>query len=174
MILDVGCGANPKGDVNTDLFTGKTPHSKYFINPKKIKNFVLCDAHFLPFNSKIFDKVYLFEVIEHLENSAKALKESYRVCKKNGYILIGTPNCMNILKILRVLKSGIYSPYESHIATYGIPEMTNLLEYCGFNDFIIKTTSYRGLSNSSFIIKLLLLIFKNVDESILIKVIKND
>ena len=27
VILDVGCGATPKGDVNVDLWTGFTPHT---------------------------------------------------------------------------------------------------------------------------------------------------
>jgi len=47
LTLDVGCGADPKGDVNGDLFTGYTPHNICItIDPKKAKNFEIRCAIF--------------------------------------------------------------------------------------------------------------------------------
>jgi len=90
LTLDVGCGANPKGDVNGDLYTGYTPHNiSITLNPKKAKNFVRLDAHFLPFKDKAFAKTFSFHCLEHLKRPLSALKEMRRVTK--GHIIIKVP-----------------------------------------------------------------------------------
>jgi len=81
IILDVGCGTNPKGDVNCDLIVGKTIHrwKKDVINPKEITNFVRCDAQHLPFKNATFSIVYSSHTLEHVENPKKMLREMIRV-----------------------------------------------------------------------------------------------
>jgi len=89
MILDVGCGTKPRGDVNVDVFLGK----KYYrgkIVPKKIPNFVLADACHLPFKDGAFEKVVSYSVIEHVPNLKLFIKEMVRVT--NGEIYIETPH----------------------------------------------------------------------------------
>ena len=72
-VLDVGCGDRPKGDVNLDLF--------YY---GKWKNFIIAEAHHLPFKDKVFTKVYSKHCLEHLENPLKFFQEAKRVLKENG------------------------------------------------------------------------------------------
>ncbi len=84
MTLDVGCGDNPQGTVNCDINVGKVleggdQKQGIFIEPKKIKNFVKCDAHHLPFRSDCFREVDCFHLIEHVEHPLKLLKELIRV-----------------------------------------------------------------------------------------------
>lgn len=45
-----------------------------------------------PFESDFFDVVIAYHVIEHLINVRSFASEIYRVLKKNGYAVIGTPN----------------------------------------------------------------------------------
>lgn len=57
----------------------------------------------VPFDSGRWDVVLLVEVIEHLpdeESVVKAIKESYRLCKQGGHVIITTPNCedVNVLR----------------------------------------------------------------------------
>lgn len=84
--LDVGCGNCPVGDVNCDLFIEKSPHiyrqANPEINPKKIPNFVKCDACHLPFHNGAFEEVYCLHLLEHLDKPIKALKELIRVSKR--------------------------------------------------------------------------------------------
>lgn len=47
----------------------------------------------LPFNDNSFDTVIMFELLEHVQDPDKILKEAKRVAKKN--ILITLPNCDN-------------------------------------------------------------------------------
>lgn len=95
MILDVGCGNNPKGDVNCDLYIAKTSHrgNGEVIDAKDIKNFVLCDCgsnhfKFLPFRSKAFSVVRSDHVIEHCECFYKTTAEMIRVARDEVNITI--------------------------------------------------------------------------------------
>ena len=57
----------------------------------KLPNFIQCDAHKLPFRDYSFDYVILGDVLEHLVDPRKGLKEAVRVCRKNGYVVITVP-----------------------------------------------------------------------------------
>lgn len=56
--------------------------------------FILADAAKLPFKDNIFDIVVSFETIEHLDDQEKFLREIKRVIKKNGLLIISTPNVL--------------------------------------------------------------------------------
>lgn len=136
MKLDIGCGGgakfkpSPRGDVNCDVSVPDT----------KVPNFIRCDAHFLPFKQKIFERVFLYSVLEHLESPFKALKEIYAVLIEQGTLELTTPNSLFILKIARAAKRGYYSPEEDHIAIYGLPELKALLEKVGFKQVKVRYT----------------------------------
>lgn len=96
MILDVGCGTNPKGNVNIDLYVTDFGHrlDNSVIDYRKTPNFVLCDLnniHF-PFIDNYFDEVYSNQVIEHINNPIKFMNEILRVCKKDGLIILRLPH----------------------------------------------------------------------------------
>ena len=74
-VLDVGCGDRPAGDVNLDRFF----YGKW-------KNFIVGEAHHLPFKNNVLDKVYSKHCLEHLENPLKFFKEAKRVLKKGGIL----------------------------------------------------------------------------------------
>lgn len=74
-ILDVGCGDRPAGDVNLDRFF----YGKW-------KNFIIGEAHHLPFKNNVFEKAYSKHCLEHLENPLKFFKEAKRVLKKGGVL----------------------------------------------------------------------------------------
>jgi ubiquinone/menaquinone biosynthesis C-methylase UbiE len=75
MSLNVGCGGSSYAfvdrgcEINCDIEKPKT----------KIRNFIQCDARFLPFRNNIFQKVYAFNVLEHIKDYSKALNELCRV-----------------------------------------------------------------------------------------------
>jgi len=93
MILDVGCGSHPRGDVNIDYNIGWTleggdQKSKgIFINPKRIKNFILADAQFLPIRDNTFEEVVSYHTIEHVSSPSQMLRELIRVANAKITIL---------------------------------------------------------------------------------------
>ena len=80
MILDVGCGDNPKGDINTDLYL----YSKQIGSQDKAiktKADIIADGNYLPFRDKTFNKVISHHVIEHTKTPFQFLKELVRVAE---------------------------------------------------------------------------------------------
>ena len=94
MILDVGCGEIPLGDVNCDLFIVDKGHRRKgsVLGVKAIKNFVLCDGQQLPFRTCIFERVLSSHVIEHVNNPYRFLSEIVRVCKIGGCVDLRLPH----------------------------------------------------------------------------------
>ncbi len=65
----------------------------------------------LKFNDDTFDYVLMMEVIEHLEDPLKALKEVKRVLKPNGELIISFPNYLNFpWLIVRILSEKLNKP----------------------------------------------------------------
>jgi len=73
--LDVGCGAgkgaNPRGDINVDVKSGKLP------------NFIQASIYNLPFKDKAFAKCFCHHVLEHLDEPIRALTELKRVSRQS-------------------------------------------------------------------------------------------
>lgn len=94
MMLDVGCGNSPKGDVNVDLFTEATKHrsDNSPLKTKKIPNFVKAHAEFLPFKNETFEVTFSSHVIEHVDNPFSMLREMARVTVKKGLVEIKCPH----------------------------------------------------------------------------------
>jgi len=88
IILDVGSGCNPVGDINCDLFTGYTPH--YGRPVEKTEYFIKCDAQYLPFRDDTFSIVHSSHLLEHTHNPYAVLLEMKRVSKK--YVYARLPN----------------------------------------------------------------------------------
>lgn len=117
-ILDVGCGSQPRGDVNCDLFLGKSPHTKYAI--KKCENFVRCNAEWLPFRDNSFPIVYASHLMEHLFHPFNFLKEAKRVASKIVYLQVPSLHF--------VANQIIHSEHPSHIFTWSKYSLNNFLK----------------------------------------------
>lgn len=176
-ILDVGCGVG--------FFMGKlveevpgarlygVDYSAYNIRQaKKLnKNFVLKTGNIedgMPFKDGEFDIVYAAELIEHLVNPDAFLNETNRILKKNGHIIVTTPNLTawyNRLLMLfgiqplfvetstedpkvgagpiRAMKQGTIP--VGHIRIFTIRAMTDLLEKSGFTVQKIRGAHFASL-----------------------------
>ena len=98
LVLDIGCGSSPKGDVNIDLYPNDRSQCAFHWNPKKVNNFLLADGKNAPFKDKVFHKVHSSHVIEHIESPLTFLKECKRISK--GVVVLYTPSEFDIGKTL--------------------------------------------------------------------------
>jgi SAM-dependent methyltransferase len=94
-VLDVGCGHEPKGDVNVDLFPEATSHRSLdqrkcedkALDVKRIPNFLRADACHLPFRDRAFSKVYSGHTIEHVPDPEAMIEEVLRVSEDSVEIV---------------------------------------------------------------------------------------
>jgi len=96
VVLDVGCGS---GDlilslavragfvIGLDISKNSLYVAKSFYKNLAKVDFVLGDAEFLPFRGESFDKVFAFEVLEHLPSPFSSLREIWRLLKKEGMLI---------------------------------------------------------------------------------------
>lgn len=86
MILDVGCGNMPRGDVNVDLYINEDFHrdarGRILTERISIFIFIRADALYLPFRDKVFEKSLSSHTIEHTDNPILFLQELLRVGKE--------------------------------------------------------------------------------------------
>lgn len=111
-----------------------------------------CEA--LPFPNGSFDLVVSFEVIEHLADPKAYLGEISRILKKDGHLILSTPN----------KRYSEFNPY--HLKEYYLPELKVVLETM-FDEVTIlgqsckiksreiyKTRSYRTLARVKAIFRI--------------------
>ena len=78
-MLDVGCGDTPRGNVNVDVVRSRR---------KRGASFLYASALYLPFRNSCFNLVYSRALLEHLEDPECALKEMFRVSKREVFVII--------------------------------------------------------------------------------------
>ena len=77
----------------------------------------------LPYESKSFDYVISIETIEHLHDPWHLISECGRILRKDGWLILTTPNIMSITSRLRFFLFGEFS-YFRHIELWREPEDT--------------------------------------------------
>jgi arsenite methyltransferase len=95
-VLEVGCGVGltsvylaEKGCMVTgvDISKGMIRKAKEKAEQKKVKvEFIVADAHKLPFRNNVFDAVICESVMAFIPDKKKAMKEFARVTKPGGYV----------------------------------------------------------------------------------------
>ena len=114
----------------------------------------------MPFPDNYFDCVLLMEVVEHLRNPYVVLPEINRIIKKDGYLILSTPNILSLKSRFRFLLEGNYEYFREppldqaqnpkevifnlHLSPYRYHELEYLLSASGFQVSGIFTSLYEG------------------------------
>lgn len=137
-VLDVGCFDG--------YWLSQQQHAKIKIavdiNPvNKYENvmYIKGDALNLPFKNDVFDQVFAFDVIEHVENDKRFLNELCNVCKVDSEIIISTPH----------KKIKIYPPF----LTNWVSKKWGHLRVNGYLDKEIKNLTKKNVVHEFFHIK---------------------
>lgn len=100
MILDIGCGTGSgsavlagkfKKVIGIDISNAAITYAKRNWKRKNVE-FLVGSGTKIPFPNNFFDVVAGFEVIEHIKDWKRFLKELKRVTKNKGAIYLSTPN----------------------------------------------------------------------------------
>jgi ubiquinone/menaquinone biosynthesis C-methylase UbiE len=130
MVLNVasGCGygsevlkENAKEIFNIDIDGELIAYGNYrYGNPSN--HFIKMDAQNMAFPSNFFDAIVSFETFEHLPDYKKFIAECHRILKKDGIMILSTPN-----KIVSSPNSE--KPYNKfHFKEWTLPEIESDLK----------------------------------------------
>jgi ubiquinone/menaquinone biosynthesis C-methylase UbiE len=97
-ILDVGCGTGETLSFLRDIFPKSSlygvdcsPKAVAFSKARLHKKIFKASALKLPFSSNSFDAILFLDVLEHISEHEKALREAKRVLKPHGIVIITSP-----------------------------------------------------------------------------------
>ncbi len=95
VILDIGCF---RGDLLKLIRTSNSSCKLYGVDrleadwlPVKNCDFRVGDAENLPYEANSFNTVFILDVLEHIKEYEKVIKQIYRVLKPNGQCIISGP-----------------------------------------------------------------------------------
>jgi len=118
--IDIGCGrghltAKRKETVGVDLSPNLVDIKKKHRN----RDFVRCNAEYLPFRGESFENVFLLDALEHVQDCEKATKEAKRILKKDGSLILSLPNENYFYKVFSKLFRTFYGgPYPPDLHSY--------------------------------------------------------
>jgi len=137
LILDIGCNdgtiteiiSKKNKVIGMELSEGAVKKAK-----EKGLKIIRGSVYKIPIKENSFDKVHLSEVIEHLLDTDKALKEILRVLKPSGELIITTPNCCSFRDRILVLFGHLqaYALHEEHVRLFNKKRLVSHLEKTGF------------------------------------------
>jgi 2-polyprenyl-3-methyl-5-hydroxy-6-metoxy-1,4-benzoquinol methylase len=135
-LLDVGCGsgfflkAAEEIGWEAEGVEISPVASEYAQNIVRVK--VLegkLEAYHLP--PEKYDLVVLIETIEHLTNPLDTLREIYRILKKEGILIISTPDSKSLSRLFLGKNWAVFSP-EEHLSVFSQKNLFYLLHRANF------------------------------------------
>ena len=98
-------------------------------------DFRVADGHKLPFKNSSFDAVFALEVLEHVAEPEKVLREIYRVLKPQGYAVFLVPSDSLLFKTLwynfwTKTRGNVWD--NTHIQSYADNNLVRVAKRAGF------------------------------------------
>ena len=111
-ILDVGCGLGAYVKrlraFSPDVYGVDIDPDKVAQAQKELEHISVAPAEELPFPTGFFDVILLHEVLEHVSDDRRAVREAYRVAKVGGRLVIFVPNRLYAFETHGVYWHGVY------------------------------------------------------------------
>lgn len=153
-ILDAGCGrggwAN-KISTEIDEYVGIDIMPNFIKDAKRNalsnQNFSIGCLDKLPFKDSSFDRIYCYEVLEHVVDEKKAVSELARILKCSGKIYITVPH-PKFERLSRFFDS-TYMYKIGHLRIFEPEELKTLLER---NNIKINSIKYTGFFSGIYLI----------------------
>jgi SAM-dependent methyltransferase len=153
-VLDVGCGAGRHSwgmynqidcliyalDIEEENLK-KTWYTFYLMDEQEKRSgkwlAIRGDALNLPFKDASFDKIVCSEVLEHLQDDGRGMKEMVRVLKDNGILAVSVPTYLTETIYWKISKDYCNSP-GGHVRKYRARELISLLRRNNLRIYAIR------------------------------------
>ena len=142
IVLDIGCIDHNLNKIEENIWLHKLikQNAKYLLgidyDREKVNliedyNIIYGNAENFKINKK-FDVIVAGEIIEHLANVGLFLDSARKHLKKDGLLIITTPNVWGIRRIIRMLLNLQIQSNEEHCLWYDEDMLWNILDRQGF------------------------------------------
>lgn len=161
-VLDVGCG---DGNLKYFCISGEIEMHGVDFNPRKLAEceslgyrVKSCDleSDSLPYTEDAFDVVVICHCLEHLMDPRIVLRESDRVLRKGGLMIIGIPNCRPGLDWMPRLRYKHYSQRRgrkkgAHCQFFTLMKLLNFLRQTLPGYIISDVRGFRVISGRDYL-----------------------
>jgi len=139
--LDIGCG---EGAFSQRMIDRGLHVEGCDIDTRQVKaalNTHEIDLNQPDFTQKVksrYDIVFAIEIIEHIENPWKLVRDASSVLKENGLLILSTPNISNFVSRLRLFITGRLLAFEKsdlkhgHITPIPYFQLEYMFDQCGY------------------------------------------
>jgi len=139
ILLDVGCGTGNLWQFVADRFDryeGVDVVSYPGFPPHEVFHEAELDSDALPVSDDYAHVVTAVEIIEHLENPRKFVRELVRVAKPGGWVILSTPNQLSLLSLLTLAFKHRFNAfqdvhYPTHISALLEVDLRRIATECG-------------------------------------------
>ncbi len=147
-VLDIGCFTGEFLEIllrkGVDVYGLELQKEAVEIANKRLHGKVKrADVMTAPFPKEKFDAITLFGLIEHVTNPAKLIAQCYKLLKKDGIIMIQTPNSSSLFALIMQKYWPPYAPVE-HIHLFSRKSLEILLHKNNFSQ-ITFSQSWKNL-----------------------------
>lgn len=150
LLLDAGCWCGPYSIlfsnfhrvIGIDLMRSELLKAREWrdkTNKKANLDFIVADIHNLPFRESVFDIVLCLEVLEHVNNIDRGLREFSRVIKTNAIELISMPNRLSLYYIFQRIFPVITPVSQNPHLKFQVSSIKRIVSNSNFK--ILKTKS---------------------------------
>ncbi len=94
-VIDLGCGTGLiLAELNNFTFSLGVDFSMSalsFCRQRGLKNLICADVNYIPFTDSCCDLVFALDLLEHIPDDTRVLKEIWRICRPGGMLLLTVP-----------------------------------------------------------------------------------
>lgn len=134
-VLNLGCGDDLKPRmINADIL--------------RIRGMTIrCDARYLPFRDKSISFIYMYEMLEHVNDFMRVIDECYRVLRWGAWVTVSFPHIYALRVYLRWFFKHVMSSSPEHIHVFRTEEMRNAFHRFTLIEQWYDTTRWHTLPN---------------------------
>jgi len=154
-VLDIGCGKGLFLDVlkaqGKETYGLEPDAHAVKLLAEKGHHAMQGDALSANYPDHSFDLVTMFQVFEHIEKPAEALREIYRIIKPGGYFVLETPNSQS--KLAKNTHNWRSLELPRHVILHSPQSVNKLLQHEGFQPTIFIRVSPTDIKETFYLKK---------------------